>query len=282
MEWPIVHESFEGEKAILVEYHEKHVPKCHEWEKRRANATGKSYALTLDQEFEFQEFIFSVSRDNGISMVGEVTLVKHTKWHSLGAEIQFMIPELCSQCCGEGVQEEAVILMMHYAVKSLSFQSFCVKIRKSNSNVFNLFIKLGFKEVSASKTKVTLKLLGEDLRCKELLREVSKTVKYGYSLMCARSFLSEEFKREYQGCKSKFRKKELRKEKLRTAKKTEKEKRVASERCTRSLLALKGELRTPKKTLKKRKSVASKRCNGCKEERMKRANVESVGEQCLY
>ncbi|KAF6145515.1 hypothetical protein GIB67_004510 [Kingdonia uniflora] len=101
-------------------------------------------------------------------------------------------------------------------------------------------------------TLVTLELLGEDLRCKKLLREVSKTVKYGYYIACARAFPSEDLLRDFQALKVK----------LRTRKKTlKKKKRVASERCTRYLLALKGKLRAPKKTLKRRKSVAGKRCN---------------------
>ncbi|XP_022685459.1 N-acetyltransferase 9-like protein [Setaria italica] len=64
------------------------------------------------------------------------------------AEIEIMIAEHKSR--GKGIGQEAILLMMAFAVEKYGIHTFRAKISESNTASLKLFRKLGFKDASYS------------------------------------------------------------------------------------------------------------------------------------
>ncbi|KAI3928483.1 hypothetical protein MKW98_024084 [Papaver atlanticum] len=98
-------------------------------------------------------------------MVGDVNIYMNDLDDPQMAEIEIMIAEPKSR--GKGLGKEAVLMMMAFAVKNLSIQSFRVKIGESNSASLNLFRNLGFEVTLHSEIfkEVTLELPVKSCKC---------------------------------------------------------------------------------------------------------------------
>ncbi|XP_057955575.1 GCN5-related N-acetyltransferase 9 isoform X2 [Malania oleifera] len=189
--------SLEGKKVILVPYMEAHVSQYHQWMQDPAllQATG-SEPLSLDQEYEMQlswsldpnkqTFIvldkqmivgdFVHGDPHVEAMVGDVNLYMNDLDDPHLGEIEIMIAEPKSR--GKGLGEEAVLMMMAFAVKDFHIHTFHAKIGESNEASLNLFRKLGFKDASYSDIfkEVTLELQVTEPKYEELLHFICNMV----------------------------------------------------------------------------------------------------------
>ncbi|CAD6202470.1 unnamed protein product [Miscanthus lutarioriparius] len=79
------------------------------------------------------------------------------------AEIEIMIAEHKSR--GKGIGQEAILLMMAFAVEKYGIHTFRAKISESNTASLKLFRKLGFKDASYSAVfkEVTLEAAADSL-----------------------------------------------------------------------------------------------------------------------
>uniref|UniRef100_A0A0D3FEX9 N-acetyltransferase domain-containing protein n=2 Tax=Oryza TaxID=4527 RepID=A0A0D3FEX9_9ORYZ len=163
-----------GERAVLVPYLREHVPRYHGWMQDPAllEATA-SEPLSLDQEFEVHRswtldplkhtFIvldkdlieggFAVGDPHTEAMVGDVNIYMNDPDDLQLAEIEIMIAEHKSTFCysrGKGLGQEAILIMMAFAVEKYGIHTFRAKINESNTASLKLFRKLGFKDASYS------------------------------------------------------------------------------------------------------------------------------------
>ncbi|KAJ6808337.1 N-acetyltransferase 9-like protein isoform X1 [Iris pallida] len=169
----------EGEKVILVPYMSDHVPRYHDWmqDPLLLEATG-SEPLSLEQEYQMHlswtndpnkhtfivldkqliEGQFLHGHPHVEAMVGDVNIYMNDLDNLQMAEVEIMIAEQKSR--GKGLGEEAVLLMMAFAVEKYGIQTFRVKIGESNTASLKLFRKLGFVSASYSEVfkEVTLEL----------------------------------------------------------------------------------------------------------------------------
>ncbi|PAN51091.1 hypothetical protein PAHAL_9G569200 [Panicum hallii] len=158
-----------GERAVLVPYLREHVPRYHEWMQDPAllEATA-SEPLSLDQEFdvhrswtldplkhtfivldrELIEGEFAPGNPHTEAMVGDVNIYMNDPDDMQLAEIEIMIAEHKSR--GKGIGQEAILLMMAFAVEKYRIHTFRAKISESNMASLKLFRKLGFKDASYS------------------------------------------------------------------------------------------------------------------------------------
>ncbi|CAL4929576.1 unnamed protein product [Urochloa decumbens] len=158
-----------GERAVLVPYLREHVPRYHEWMQDPAllEATA-SEPLSLDQEFdahrswtldplkhtfivldkELIEGEFAPGNPHTEAMVGDVNIYMNDPDDMQLAEIEIMIAEHKSR--GKGIGQEAILLMMAFAVEKYGIHTFRAKISESNVASLKLFRKLGFKDASYS------------------------------------------------------------------------------------------------------------------------------------
>ncbi|XP_015690399.1 N-acetyltransferase 9-like protein isoform X1 [Oryza brachyantha] len=159
-----------GERAVLVPYLREHVPRYHEWMQDPAllEATA-SEPLSLDQEFDVhrswtldplkhtfivldKELIdgeFVVGNPHTEAMVGDVNIYMNDPDDLRLAEIEIMIAEH-KRCRGKGLGQEAILIMMAFAVEKYGIHTFRAKISESNMASLKLFRKLGFKDASYS------------------------------------------------------------------------------------------------------------------------------------
>ncbi|CAN6307679.1 unnamed protein product [Urochloa humidicola] len=158
-----------GERAVLVPYLREHVPRYHEWMQDPAllEATA-SEPLSLDQEFdvhrswtldplkhtfivlvkELIEGEFAPGNPHIEAMVGDVNIYMNDPDDTQLAEIEIMIAEHKSR--GKGIGQEAILLMMAFAVEKYGIHTFRAKISESNVASLKLFKKLGFNDASYS------------------------------------------------------------------------------------------------------------------------------------
>eukprot|EP01018_Ginkgo_biloba_P037555 Gb_30105 [translate_table: standard] len=187
--------SVEGRQVVLVPYVKEHVSTYHEWMKDPAllQATG-SEPLTLEEEYTMQQswvtdphkctFIildkqrlagdFVHGEPHVEAMAGDVNLYMNDIDDLCTAEIEIMIAE--PQSRGKGLGKESVSLMMAFAIEHLDIHKFQAKIGESNMTSLHLFRSLGFKDVGYSEAfkEVTLELLVDENRCKELKHTIGK------------------------------------------------------------------------------------------------------------
>uniref|UniRef100_A0A0E0K9Z9 N-acetyltransferase domain-containing protein n=1 Tax=Oryza punctata TaxID=4537 RepID=A0A0E0K9Z9_ORYPU len=163
-----------GELAVLVPYLREHVPRYHGWMQDPAllEATA-SEPLSLDQEFDVHRswtldplkhtFIvldkdlieggFVVGNPHTEAMVGDVNIYMNDPDDLQLAEIEIMIAEhksTFSYSRGKGLGQEAILIMMAFAVEKYGIHTFRAKINESNTASLKLFRKLGFKDASYS------------------------------------------------------------------------------------------------------------------------------------
>lgn len=158
-----------GERALMVPYTREHVPRYHDWMQDPAllEATA-SEPLSLSQEFEVhrswtldplkhtfivldKELIegeFLPGNPHIEAMVGDVNIYMNDSDDVQIAEIEIMIAEHKSR--GKGIGQEAILLMMTFAVEKYGIHTFRAKISESNMASLKLFRKLGFKDASYS------------------------------------------------------------------------------------------------------------------------------------
>ncbi|EER95344.1 hypothetical protein BDA96_01G502800 [Sorghum bicolor] len=158
-----------GERALMVPYMREHVPRYHDWMQDPAllEATA-SEPLSLSQEFEVhrswtldplkhtfilldKELIegeFVPGNPHTEAMVGDVNIYMNDSDDMQIAEIEIMIAEHKSR--GKGIGQEAILLMMAFAVEKYGIHTFRAKISESNTASLKLFRKLGFKDASYS------------------------------------------------------------------------------------------------------------------------------------
>ncbi|KAL6649390.1 hypothetical protein ACP70R_013614 [Stipagrostis hirtigluma subsp. patula] len=173
-----------GERAVLVPYLREHVPRYHEWMQDPAllEATA-SEPLSLAQEFDVrrswtldplkhtfivldQELIegeFVSGNPHTEAMVGDVNIYMNDPDDLQLAEIEIMIAEQKSR--GKGIGQEAILMMMTFAVQKYGIHTFRAKISESNTASLKLFRKLGLKDASYSKVfkEVTLEASADTL-----------------------------------------------------------------------------------------------------------------------
>jgi len=179
-----------GKRAVLVPYLREHVPRYHEWMQDPAllEATA-SEPLSLDQEFDVhrswtldpfkhtfivldKELIggeFAPGNPHTEAMVGDVNIYMNDPGDMQLAEVEIMIAEHKSR--GKGIGQEAILLMMAFAVEKYGIATFRAKISESNMASFKLFRKLGFKDASHSAVfkEVTLEVPAHELPLRFLL-----------------------------------------------------------------------------------------------------------------
>ncbi|GAB0099688.1 N-acetyltransferase 9-like protein [Sergentomyia squamirostris] len=151
-------------RVILVPYEETHVLKYHEWMKSpELQEATSSVPLTLEEEYQMQKswrddsdkYTFIVldkeifrTQNEKDSMVGDVNLFllpkDDTSDHVVG-EVTIMIAE--KEARGKGLGQEALLLMMSYAVRTLKISKFVALIGENNTPSVKLFEKLKFQEV---------------------------------------------------------------------------------------------------------------------------------------
>jgi RimJ/RimL family protein N-acetyltransferase len=157
-----------GTACCLVPYRREHVPKYHAWMQdaslREATA---SEPLSLDEEYEMQAswaedekkctfIVLCVSNRESLStpassvasMVGDVNLYFNDHDDARAGEIEIMIADVAAR--RKGIAQEALRLMMGYAVHELGVRTFVAKIGFDNEKSIALFRKLGFAERSTS------------------------------------------------------------------------------------------------------------------------------------
>ncbi|KAF8776173.1 hypothetical protein HU200_003865 [Digitaria exilis] len=173
-----------GERVVLVPYLREHVPRYHEWMQDPAllEATA-SEPLSLAQEFdvhrswnldplkhtfivlgkELIEGEFTPGNPHTEAMVGDVNIYMNDPDDMQLAEIEIMIAEHRSR--GRGIGQEAILLMMTFAVEKYGIHTFRAKISESNTASLKLFRKLGFKGASYSSVfkEVTLEAPSDSL-----------------------------------------------------------------------------------------------------------------------
>ncbi|XP_066398633.1 GCN5-related N-acetyltransferase 9 [Miscanthus floridulus] len=173
-----------GERALMVPYMREHVPRYHDWMQDPAllEATA-SEPLSLSQEFEVhrswtldplkhtfivldKELIegeFVPGNPHAEAMVGDVNIYMNDSDDMQIAEIEIMIAEHKSR--GKGIGQEAILLMMAFAVEKYGIHTFRAKISESNTASLKLFRKLGFKDASYSAVfkEVTLEAPADSL-----------------------------------------------------------------------------------------------------------------------
>ncbi|KAL6645021.1 hypothetical protein ACP70R_016629 [Stipagrostis hirtigluma subsp. patula] len=180
-----------GERAVLVPYLREHVPRYHEWMQDPAllEATA-SEPLSLAQEFDVhrswtldplssapqhtfivldQELIegeFVPGNPHTEAMVGDVNIYMNDPDDLQIAEIEIMIAKQKSR--GKGIGQEAILMMMAFAVEKYGIHTFRAKISESNTTSLKLFRKLGLKDASYSKVfkEVTLEAPADALPLK--------------------------------------------------------------------------------------------------------------------
>jgi RimJ/RimL family protein N-acetyltransferase len=82
------------------------------------------------------------------AMVGDVNIYMNDPDDLQLAEIEIMIAEHKSR--GKGLGQEAILIMMAFAVEKYGIHTFRAKINESNTASLKLFRKLGFKDASYS------------------------------------------------------------------------------------------------------------------------------------
>ncbi|RLN16110.1 hypothetical protein C2845_PM02G34670 [Panicum miliaceum] len=145
-----------GERAVLVPYLREHVPRYHEWMQDPAlleataseplHSTKKHTFIVLDKELIEGEF--APGNPHTEAMVGDVNIYMNDPDDMQLAEIEIMIAEHKSR--GKGIGQEAILLMMAFAVEKYGIHTFRAKISESNMASLKLFRKLGFKDASYS------------------------------------------------------------------------------------------------------------------------------------
>eukprot|EP00899_Mesostigma_viride_P018323 jgi/Mesvir1/26492/Mv25606-RA.1 len=157
----------EGERVVLVPYRRCHVEVYHAWmQDPFLQETTASEPLTLEQEYEMQEswaqdekkctFIILDKRRRAVdadgredyAMAGDVNLYCNDHDDDSKAEVEVMIANAESR--GQGLGQEAVELMLAYAITHLNLRTFTAKIGMANTSSLSLFRKLGFATVSSS------------------------------------------------------------------------------------------------------------------------------------
>lgn len=150
-------------------YLREHVPRYHEWMQEPAllEATA-SEPLSLAQEFdvhrswtldplkhtfivldkELIEGEFVAGNPHTEAMIGDVNIYMNDPDDLQLAEIEIMIAEQKSR--GKGLGQEAILLMMAFALEKYGINTFRAKISESNTASLKLFRKLGFKDASYS------------------------------------------------------------------------------------------------------------------------------------
>lgn len=155
-----------GDKAVLVPYKKKHVPRYHKWmEDANLQQLTASEPLSLEEEYAMQlswlndenkctfivlcrQLYEETECDEVASMVGDVNLFLNDVDNHHHAEIEVMIAEPSSR--GRGLGLEATLAMMYYGVAFLGIRHFIAKIGYQNTRSLELFKKLGFVEKSRS------------------------------------------------------------------------------------------------------------------------------------
>lgn len=100
----------------------------------------------LDKELIEGEFV--PGNPHIEAMVGDVNIYMNDSDDVQIAEIEIMIAEHKSR--GKGIGQEAILLMMAFAVEKYGIHTFRAKISESNMASLKLFRKLGFKDASYS------------------------------------------------------------------------------------------------------------------------------------
>lgn len=154
-----------GPSCVLVPYRNEHVDVYHGWmrDPQLREATA-SEPLTLQEEFEMQQswskdetkctFIVCVpgaDEEGGAeknTMVGDVNLFWNDHESANTAEIEIMIAEPVAR--RKGIAQQALRMMMAYAIKDHGVNKFVAKIGFDNGESQNLFRKMGFAETSTS------------------------------------------------------------------------------------------------------------------------------------
>ncbi|CAI2349644.1 unnamed protein product [Caenorhabditis sp. 36 PRJEB53466] len=153
-----------GRKCELVPYEAAHVPKYHKWmEDEEIRRLTGSEPLSLEEEFEMQKtwrqdddkltFVVLCHENDAETlkseenrMVGDVNLFINEG----EAEVEVMIAEPSGR--GKGIGQEAVQIIISYAINNLQIRKFCVKITDDNVPSLSLFEKkLEFVRVSHSR-----------------------------------------------------------------------------------------------------------------------------------
>ncbi|MCP9258130.1 N-acetyltransferase 9 [Dirofilaria immitis] len=144
-----------GRKIILVPYHEHHVVKYHTWmENEELRMLTGSERLSLEDEYKMQikwhedddkcTFIILVRDliDSGAneidSMVGDINIFINDNT----GELTIMIAE--SEWRGKGLGEEAVRVMLKFALQAIGVRVFEVKISENNIGSLKLVQRIGF------------------------------------------------------------------------------------------------------------------------------------------
>ncbi|EGT57145.1 hypothetical protein CAEBREN_22421 [Caenorhabditis brenneri] len=158
-----------GKNCVLVPYEPCHVKKYHKWmEDEEIRRLTGSERLSLKEEYEMQKswrededkltFIVLNKEDSEEEnrMVGDVNLFISTSASSENpsedvteGEVEIMIAEPSGR--GKGIGEEAVSLIISWALKNLQINVFRAKITDDNTPSLSLFQKkLGFEQVGYS------------------------------------------------------------------------------------------------------------------------------------
>jgi len=157
-----------GASLALVPYCVHHVEKYHQWMKsvELQELTG-SEPLSLQEEYEMQQswhtdddkctFIILAGpepskgevegpADDAARMAGDVNLFFNDQDDSHTAEIEIMVAESSSRRKGYG--QQALLLLVAYAVDTLKVTKLVAKIGLENTASLALFDKIGFATVS--------------------------------------------------------------------------------------------------------------------------------------
>ena len=162
----------QGQRVCLVPYRRRHVRAYHAWMQNAGllEATA-SEPLSLEEEYEMQRswredeakltfIVLARGLDETVDecrkahaglgrMVGDVNLFFNDSEDDKCAEIEVMIAEPSAR--GRGIGQEALRMLVAYALRTLGTERFVAKIGDANAASLRLFqTKLGFRTVSYS------------------------------------------------------------------------------------------------------------------------------------
>lgn len=148
-----------SDRLSLIPYRVEHVETYHEWMKDPyILEMTASEPLSIEEEYEMQKswaedpkkltFIVVLVDRSGRDdeMIGDVNLFFNDDENPANAEIDVMIARKSLR--GKGYGTDAVLLMLHYAIKRLEVERFYCKINEKNDASLKMFKKLQFTETT--------------------------------------------------------------------------------------------------------------------------------------
>lgn len=110
--------------------------------------TGNTYKtkITIDNELEWIRKVIANTNDYRCAILVDIGNIYLTDIQDGKAHYHVFIGN--KNYWGKGVAKKASLLILDYAVKVLKLKEIFLRVRKENTSAYNLYLRLGFKDVT--------------------------------------------------------------------------------------------------------------------------------------